>query len=528
MPDKKNELSVAIIGAGLGGVAAAVNLQRAGISSFTIFEQSAGPGGTWWDNTYPGAECDIPIAFYSYSFKPHDWARTHASQAEIQAYIQSVIDDYDIGPHLRFNTRVTDAVWDDQRHLYTLTTAAGEKMTFNVVISALGLLNVPRYPDWPGLERFRGPKFHTARWEHQHDLAGKDVIVVGIGSTAAQVVPAVAKIANKVTMFAREPAYVMPKNERFLTQEERKRFGTRWGLLRERARLFWNIERGMSVRNPKSKRQKDMRAAFLSYRDKICQGRPDLTEKMTPDYPFACKRPVGSTDFLPTLTRENVEVVPRAVVSVTPDGVVDHLGDEHRGDVLVMATGFQPWNFLASLNLVGRGGRRVHGVWGDEPDAFLGIQVAGFPNFFLLYGPNTNYFCVTFMLERQAEFIARALKRMVRTGSTAIEVRRSVMDVYNRWVDRALSRKTLEGNCNNYYHTASGKNVVTWPWRGTVYLLATRIGGLASFTRRVGEEKIRTRFEPGRATAKGSAPIAAAKPVAAPEKAKEAEALLSE
>jgi cation diffusion facilitator CzcD-associated flavoprotein CzcO len=531
MPDKKNDgLRVAIIGAGLGGVAAAVNLKRAGISSFTIFEQSAGPGGTWWDNTYPGAECDIPIAFYSYSFKPHDWARTHASQAEIQAYIQSVIDDYDIGPNLRFNTRVTDAVWDDQRHLYTLTTAAGERMTFNVVISALGLLNVPRYPDWPGLERFCGPKFHTARWEHQHDLAGKDVIVVGIGSTAAQVVPAVAQVAGKVTMFAREPAYVMPKNERFLTEEERKRLSTRWGRLRERARLFWNIERGMSVRNPDSKRQKDTRAAFLRYRDEVFQGRPDLVEKLTPDYPFACKRPVGSTDFFPALTRENVEVVPRAVVSVTPDGVVDHTGVEHKGDVLVMATGFQPWNFLANLNLVGRGGRRVHGVWGDEPDAFLGIQVAGFPNFFMLYGPNTNYFCVTFMLERQAEFIARALKRMIRTGSTAIEVRRSVMDMYNRWVDRALSSKTLEANCNNYYHTATGKNVVTWPWRGTVYLLATRFGGLASFTRRVGEDKTRTRFEPGRSrAAKRSAPdLAEAKLAAMPSQVKETASVLHE
>ena len=209
----------------MGGIAAAVNLRRAGIESFTIFEQSAGPGGTWWDNTYPGAECDIDILFYSYSFQPHDWARTHASQREIQAYVQTVIDRFELAPRMRYNTRIVEAIWDDRQHAYDITTAAGERMRFNVVISAVGLLNVPRYPDWPGLETFRGPKFHTARWEHQHDLTGKHVAVVGTGSSAAQVVPAIAPVAGRVTMFSREPAYVLPKNERDLTPDERRRFG---------------------------------------------------------------------------------------------------------------------------------------------------------------------------------------------------------------------------------------------------------------------------------------------------------------
>jgi cation diffusion facilitator CzcD-associated flavoprotein CzcO len=495
--------TIAIIGAGLGGIAAAVNLKRAGISSFTVFEQSAGPGGTWWDNTYPGAECDIPIVFYAYSFKSYDFRRTHATQAEIQAYIQAVIDEYGIGPHLRFNTRIVEAVWDDQCHHYTLTTAANESMVFNVVVSAVGLLNVPRYPDWPGLEGFRGPKFHTARWEHQHDLTNKHVAVVGIGSSAAQVVPAIAQTAGRVTMFAREPAYVMPKNERALTAAERQRLGGRWGRQIARARLFWQIERGMSVRNPKSRQQQDARAGFLSYRDQIFGDRPDLRDAMTPDYPFACKRPVMSSDLFPALTRDNVKVVPRSVESVTSDGVVDDAGVEHKVDVLVMATGFQPWNFLHTLKLIGRSGRSVHGVWGDEPEAFLGIQMSGFPNFFMMYGPNTNYFCVTFMLERQAEYVTRGVKRMIRARSTAIDVRRGVMDLYNRWVDRALSRKTLEGNCHNYYHSGSGKNVVTWPWRGTVFMLATKLGQLAWVTRRVEQEHKRAHLERSRAANAG-------------------------
>ncbi len=481
--------AVAIIGAGLGGIAAAVNLKRAGITSFTIFEQSAGPGGTWWDNTYPGAECDIEIAFYAYSFMPHDWPGTHASQPEIQAYVRAVIDRFELATHVRYNTGIASAVWDDQRHFYTVTARDGTSMRFDVVVAALGLLNVPKYPDWPGIERFAGPKFHTARWEHHHDLRGKHVAVVGNGSSAAQVVPAIAPVVERVSMFAREPAYVMDKNDRALLPQERSRRRTAWGRRLERARIFWKIERAMSVRNPRSTMQRNTREAFFDYRDRVFAERPDLRAMMTPDYPFACKRPIASSDLLPALTRDNVTLIPRGVVAVNERGLIDTEGAEHAVDAIVMATGFQPWNFLATLNVIGLGGRTIHGVWGDQPEAFLGIQVAGFPNFFLMYGPNTNYMCVTFMLERQAEYIARAVRRLIRERATAIDVRRSVMDAYNVLVERSLSAKTLEANCHNYYHSASGRNVVTWPWRGTFYVLATRLCGFALFTRRAAAER---------------------------------------
>jgi cation diffusion facilitator CzcD-associated flavoprotein CzcO len=492
--------TIAIIGAGLGGIAAAVRLKRAGITSFTIFEKSAGPGGTWWDNTYPGAECDIEIAFYAYSFMPHDWPRTHASQPEIQAYIQAVIERFDLTPHLRFDTGIASAVWDDQHHFYTLTAADGAVMQFDAVVAALGLLNVPRYPEWTGLERFAGPKFHTARWEHQHDLHGKHVAVVGNGSSAAQVVPAIAPVAGHVSMFAREPAYVMYKGNRPLTDDERRRRRTTFGRLLERARVFWRIERAMSVRNPRSAMQRNTREAFVSYRDRVLAGRPDLRALMSPEYAFACKRPIASSDLLPALTRDNVTLVPRSVEAVSERGLIDNDGVEHPVDVIVMATGFQPWNFLASLKVIGRGGREIHGVWGDQPEAFLGIQVAGFPNFFLMYGPNTNYMCVTFMLERQAEYIARAMRRLMRERATAIDVRRSVMDAYNGLVANSLAKKTLEGNCHNYYHSASGRNVVTWPWRGTFYALATRLCGFALFTRHATAERRPQHLELERST----------------------------
>jgi cation diffusion facilitator CzcD-associated flavoprotein CzcO len=496
--------SVAIIGAGLGGIAAGVHMKRAGVTTMTIFEQSAGPGGTWWDNTYPGAECDIEILFYAYSFKRHDWARTHAKQPEIQAYIQSVVDEFGLAPHMRYNTRVDEAVWDDREHFYTLTTSTGERLLFDVVISALGLLNVPRYPQWPGLDTFAGPAFHTARWEHEHDLAGKRVLVVGSGSTAAQVVPAIAPVAAGVTMFVREPAYVMPKRERDFTRAERLKNNNPLGRFLERAKIFWRIERAMAVRDPQSKTQHAARAAFASYRDAVFADRPDLREMMDPDYPFACKRPILSTDLLPAMKRENVRIVPHEVTRVTPRGVVDDVGIEHSGDVLVMATGFQPWNFLKSLRLIGAGGRSVHGVWGDQPEAYLGIQVAGFPNFFMLYGPNTNYMCVTFMLERQAEYIARAIKRMRREGATAIDVRRGAMDLYNRFVQHSLSKKTLEGNCHNYYHTASGRNVVTWPWWGSMYVVLSRLSHFVLYTRNNEKERAPLHLPAERSTTLGA------------------------
>jgi hypothetical protein len=260
------------------------------------------------------------------------------------------------------------------------------------------------------------------------------------------------------------------------------------------------IERAMSVRDPQSETQKNMVAAYFKYRDGVFADRPDLREKTTPEYPFACKRPIASSDLFPALTRDNVSLIKRSVAAVNERGVIDTEGVEYPADVLVMATGFQPWNFLATLKLVGRGGREIHGVWGDTPEAFLGIQVAGFPNFFMMYGPNTNYMCVTFMLERQAEYIARAMKRLVKTGSTAIDVRRGIMDIYNFFVNRSLSQKTLEANCHNYYHSASGRNVVTWPWRGTWYVILTNIAGIAQFTRRATGERRPSHLELERST----------------------------
>ena len=478
--------SVAIIGAGLGGIATAVKLTQAGIRTFTIFEKSEGPGGTWWDNTYPGVECDVPSHLYSFSFKLHDWSRTHAGQEEIQRYVEEIIDAFDLRPHLRLRTEVERAVWDDDRHLYRLRTAAGEEIEANVVVSALGLLNVPQYPDWPGLDEFAGPTFHTARWEHEHDLTGKRVAVVGAGSSATQVVPAIAPVVKQVYMFQREAPWVLPKGERDYTPQEIAAFAGRWPSVAERLQILYTLDRGtLGVADPDSRIGIKAREACLAHIESVFGDRPELREVMTPDYPFRCKRIIVSSTFYPALVRDNVELVPRAVTRVTPTGVVDADGVEREVDVLVLATGFQPWNFLASLEVVGRAGRSLHGVWGDEPEAFLGLTVAGFPNFFILYGPNTNGGCVSFTLERQAEYAARAIATMVRRNVSAIEVRRSAMALYNRVLSRRLTRvRTWEANCHSYYHGPTGKNVTQWPWTHAAYWLATKTLGRLSMVGR--------------------------------------------
>jgi len=474
--------SVTIIGAGFGGIAAAVKLSKAGIRTFTIFEQSPGIGGTWWDNIYPGAEVDVGSHLYSYSFHGSDWTRTHAQQAELQQYLENVVDEFELRPHIRLESVVVSAVWDEKTHAYTVTLASGETSVSQVVVSAVGLLNVPRYPDWPGLEDFRGPKFHTFRWEHQHDLAGKRIAIVGTGSTASQVLPAVAPIAGHVTLFQREPGWVIPKGDRDFTSAERAGFSGRLAYRRERLRLLWQIERGQirgSIHRPGTKVNALREHQCRGYIDHVFKDRPDLRQMVTPTYPYPGKRPVLTGTFYPALLRDNVELVPHAVASVTASGIVDTHGVEHPADVLVMATGFQPTNYLATLEIVGRDGVSLKEFWHGEPTAFLGLTVPGFPNFYMLYGPNTNGGEIVSHLERQAEFMVRALRRMVVSGVTAIEVRRRPYELFNRWLQRSMT-KTAWVVSNNYYKAPSGRVVTQWPYGTLLYGALTKLLGRVS------------------------------------------------
>jgi cation diffusion facilitator CzcD-associated flavoprotein CzcO len=467
---------VAIVGSGFAGIAAAVKLRKAGIQSFTIYEKSLDIGGTWRDNTYPGCEVDTPSSLYSFSFTIPGWTRTHARQAELRKYLEGVVDEFDLRRHIRTGVGVDTAAWDEGTHTYTLELDDGSTTTCHVLISAVGFLNVPRMPDWPGLDTFRGPAFHTARWEHDHDLRGKRIAIVGTGSSAVQIVPEIAEIAGRILLFQREPGWVMPKGERDYTPEEQRalRRPLRWRL--ERLRQLWRVEKNLwrgANHRPGSKVHTKAEQFCRSYIDRKLSDRPDLREAVTPKYPYWGKRLIFASTFYPALKRENVELIPRAVTRVTKTGIVDADGVERPVDVLVLATGFQPTQYLAHLRVLGRDGRSLHDHWAGEPRAFLGITVPGFPNFFMMYGPGTNGGEIVWMLERQAEHTVRALRRMVGTGATAVEVKRRWADTYDRWLQWSV-RDTAWVVSNNYFKSASGRVVTQWPYSPLGYWAMTR------------------------------------------------------
>jgi cation diffusion facilitator CzcD-associated flavoprotein CzcO len=478
---------VVVVGAGFGGIAAGVKLRRAGIETFTIYESSLGIGGTWWDNTYPGAEVDVGSHLYCFSFKPHDWTRTHAQQPELQKYLEETVDEFGLRQHLRLGTTVESATWDDRRHLWTVRLDDGTVDECHVLVSGVGFLNVPRYPDWPGLDEFAGAKFHTARWEHEHDLTGRVVAVVGTGSSATQVVPAIQPIVGKLYVFQREPGWVLPKGERDLNDEERAALARPWARRRERLRLKYLLERNLwrgALFRPGTKVNATREQVCRKYIDRQFEDRRDLRDAVTPTYPYPGKRPVFATTFYPALKKTNVEFVPKPVTSLTSTGIVDADGVERAVDVVVMATGFQPVNYLARLRVVGRDGRTLQEHWGGEPRAYLGITVPGFPNFFMLYGPGTNGGEVVTMLEAQAQYAVRAVKRMMRERVTAIEVKPNFADRWYRWLQSRMEG-TSWTMTNNYFKAPTGKVVTQWPYGNWIYTVVTRaLGRVAETTRR--------------------------------------------
>ncbi len=478
---------VAIIGAGAGGICTGVGLRRLGVGDFTIFDQASGPGGTWWDNVYPGAEVDTPQPFYSFSFAPYDFSRTHVKQPELLAYLQNVAGRYGLDPHFRFNTGVEKVIWDESAHTWEVLTTDGKSSCFEVVVSAVGMLNHPRFPDWPGLDRFEGIKFHSARWPSDVDLTGKRVAVVGTGSTSGQLVPAIAPDVAHLYLFQRQPGWLRPKMERDL-DPVRARAAMLKPLRRRKLRLqqWWNYERALGTGTEGTSNNRKAREVCVDYIETVLADRPDLIKMVTPDYPFGGKRVVQDSNFYPALLRDNVELIPHAVTEVTAHGIIDDTGTEREIDVLVMCTGFQPARFLATYDVVGREGRSIHEAWGVNPRAYLGLTVAGFPNFYMLWGPNTNFAPVMFLHERQVEFVIANVRRMMRQGVTAIEVKPWVLDLFNWIVQKRLSAGVVARHpeVHNYGRSASGRNVIQWREGMLAYSVLTRTTPRLSSTAR--------------------------------------------
>lgn len=470
---------VAIIGAGFSGIAAAVALRRKGIDDFVIFEQAPGLGGTWWHNRYPGAEVDLESHIYSFSFERHDWTRTHADWSELLGYLQGVAQRWDLPRRILFNETVQDVSWADDDHTYRVTTSTGaDHGEFTAVISAVGFLNIPVVPPFArGEHDFEGAICHTSRWIDGLDMTGKRVGVVGTGSSAVQIVTEAETVASEVKIFQLEPNWILPKNSRDFSPRERRLNRNSMVYAWRRFKLYWEYDvrqltsghARIDGRSNRSRREKSL--AFLRHE---LGSRPDLMELVTPEFAFEARRTVLSDTYYAALRNQKVSLIPHGVKGLTKSGAIDANGDEHDLDIIVMATGFDAANYLGNYKVYGQSGAELHSAWQGEPEAFFGMMVPGFPNFFIMYGPNTNSVPLVSFYEAQAAFAAGLISRAAKKGKTMIDVRRSAFVIYNDLIQAQLA-KTVWSTTRNYFQAGSGKVVSQWPLGASPYILGTKL-----------------------------------------------------
>ncbi|WP_369829781.1 flavin-containing monooxygenase [Mycobacterium sp. 852002-51152_SCH6134967] len=468
-------LSVGIIGAGPGGLALGIFLRKAGFRDFTIFDREDGVGGTWRINTYPGLACDVKSHLYSYSFDLNpDWSRLWSGQKEILEYFERCALRYELTPHLRLNTEITSARWAGDR--WQLTSASGDRFDFDVVVSAVGLFTRPVMPDLVEEEPFTGTLMHTARWDHDVDLSGKRVAVLGTGSTAAQLVPEVAKVAERVYSVQRSPTWVLPKPDRAYSGREKWMFRN-IPLAKKiyRTRLWLRSESNISVIENGSDKTQEFKGIALKVLEATIPD-DELRRKLTPDHPFGCKRLVFATDYLQALTQPHVEVIASPARALRARSLVTEDGTELDVDAVLCATGYAAADYLGQIDVVGAGGVSLRETWSDGAYAYLGMAVPRFPNFFMLYGPNTNVGSnsVIFMLEAQAHYIVRALNHLRRRGKSYIEVRPRTMAAFLAKVDRWMAGTVWLTRCSNYFRAANGRVVTQWPRSARAFWGMTR------------------------------------------------------
>lgn len=453
---------IGIIGAGPGGICTGIKLLEAGYDSFTIFDRAPGVGGTWFHNTYPGCACDIPSALYSFSFElKRDWSRPYGTQPEIRAYFEHCVEKYGLGPHLQLSTGIGSARWDDEAARWYVTTEHGDEHEFEVLVGAVGLFGEPVVPEIAGLGTFDGTVFHSARWDHDHDLTGERVAVIGSAASAVQFVPAIAPGVAELHVFQRTPNWVMPKEDTPYTEEQLAHLRSDpEAIVALRKEIFERIDPAITFSDPAM-----VAASEGLARDNLAQVEdPDVRARLTPSFTHGCKRPLISSDWHPTFNRANVELVTDAIERVTPGGVVTVDGVTRSVDTIVLATGFSTTKYLAAIDVVGRGGRALTDAWDGGAHAYLGITTAGFPNLFMLYGPNTNNGSILYMIEAQVDYVMRQLARMDADGLAWIDVRPEVEEEYNTRLQADLDAvEVWQVSCNNYYRAENGRIVTQWP-----------------------------------------------------------------
>jgi len=472
---------VVIIGSGFSGIALAIRLKKAGLESFTILERASRLGGTWRENTYPGAACDLMSFAYCYSFEQKtDWSRKWSPQPEILAYMDHCAQKYGVLDHVRFESEVTGARFDEEAGVWHVRVRGPgdqiEETEAEVLVSCVGQLHRPAFPKISGLDSFEGEWFHSAEWNHGIDLTGKRVGVVGNAASAIQFIPEIAPQVEQLTIFQRSANWIIPRGDREYTEAEKRRF-SRFPWLAKLYRWFiWGRQELMFpliLGNPRVSRRFEQ-LARQNIADHVAD--PELRAALTPDYPVGGKRILIHDDYYPALARENVELETSPIDHADAEGLVTADGRRHAFDVLVFATGFETNSFLAPMAIEGLGGRILEDEWKNGAEAYLGLSVADFPNFFMMYGPNTNlgHNSIIFMLECQANYIARCIEVLGRRKLRYLNLRRDAMRAFNQRLQERLARTAWARTGKSWYKTVEGKITNNWSGTTTSYWWHTR------------------------------------------------------
>jgi cation diffusion facilitator CzcD-associated flavoprotein CzcO len=456
-------IRVAVIGAGFGGLGAAIRLKRDGVHDVVVLERADDLGGTWRDNSYPGCACDVPSHLYSYSFALNpNWSRSYSPQEEIWAYLRGVADRFGIEP--RYGVDVTAAAWNDAGRRWDITTSKGP-LTADVLVSATGPLCEPAVPKLAGLESFAGTVFHSARWRHDHDLTGRRVAVVGTGASAAQFVPAIQPVVEQLDLYQRTPPWVLPRGDHPLGERANTLYRTVPGLQRATRTGIYAMRETFYYNFRVAKRGRFAEKVARRFLERQVRD-PELRARLTPDYALGCKRVILSDDYLRSLGRPNVAVVTDGIREVRPDSVVAADGTVRAVDTIILGTGFHVTDMPIAEKIVGRDGLSLAEVWQGSPRAHLGTTVSGFPNLFLILGPNTGlgHNSVVIMIEAQLGYLSKALAHMWRTGASAIEPLPAAQQAWLDEVDRKMAGTVwTAGGCDSWYLDPTGRNSTLWP-----------------------------------------------------------------
>jgi len=462
------KVTVLIIGAGPGGLCAGITLRRAGITDFIILEKASGVGGTWWHNRYSGAECDVQSHLYSFSFEPKaDWSRPYAGQREIKTYIEHVAVKYGMLPHCDFDTEVQSLRWQEADASWRVALADGRQISARFVISGIGMFNEVALPEIVGLDDFAGTMFHTARWKDGHDLTGERVAIIGSAASAVQTAPEIAPIVAQLDLYQRTPQWVLPKKDEPFTAEELQAFRQDPAkVAAQRQEIRAELEAAILFDDA----ELNLSSERAARRNIEVVEDLELRRRLTPDWRYGCRRPLLSNLYYPIFNRDNVRLIDEGIQRVVPNGVVTARGELRETDTIILATGFQTTLYLAALDVTGRDGLHIRDAWRDGAIAYQGITTAGFPNLFMLYGPNTNNNSLITMLELESGYAVRHIKRLLDAQLTSSEVRADVMADWNGQLQRDIADITVwRSDCRGYYRAPSGRIVTQFPYTMTTY-----------------------------------------------------------